>query len=249
VSEPITLAFVDCETTGLRPDHGHGIWELAVIIRRITANHADGADAEWEEEHVWQIRPDLNDADPEALNVNDFVRRFKVPPEVDALWFPEFQREPVPQGIREAVRQIADLLDGAYLVGAVPAFDAMMLAHLLRSHGDEPRWRHRLVCVESLVAGAVGQRVPRGLQQAASAVGVWVDPEARHTAMGDTRVAREVYDAVMDRAVSPVGTAPGGSDVVVSRADLVAYLNRGTGDVAEEVAALNRLLAAAGIED
>lgn len=248
MTEPITLAFVDCETTGLRPERGHSIWELAVIVRRIAVNHTNGTDVEWEEEHVWQIRPDLDNADPEALKVNDFARRFKVPPEVDSLWFPEFQREPVPQAIGEAVRQIADLLDGAYLVGAVPAFDAMMLAHLLRSHGNDPRWRHRLVCVENLVAGAAGQRVPQGLQQAASAVGVWVDPEARHTAMGDARVAREVYDAVMDRAVSPVGAAPGGSDVVVSRADLVAYLNRGTGDVAVEVAALNRLLAAAGIE-
>jgi hypothetical protein len=35
---------------------------------------------------------------------------------------------------------------------------------------------------------------------------------------------------------------------VVARADLVAYLNRGTGDLFEEAAALNRLLAAAGIE-
>lgn len=243
MTEPITLAFVDTETTGLHPDLGHSIWELAIIRR----GPDEGPDW-WESEYVWQIRPDLNPADPDALEVNDFFRRYRVPGGVDALWFPQGQREPIPQTFAEAAEQIHRLLAGAYLVGAVPSFDALMLTYFLRARGIEPAWRHRLVCVENLVAGAVGQRVPQGLHEAASAVGVWVDPDARHTALGDARVAREVYDAVMDRAASPGGAALGGGDVVVSRADLVAYLNRGTGDLDTEVDALNRLLAAAGIE-
>lgn len=52
-------------------------------------------------------------------------------------------------------------------------------------------------------------------------------------------------DTVADAALAGLDTA---GHVVVARSDLVAYLNRGTGDVADEAAALNRLLAAAGIE-
>lgn len=207
MTDPITLAFVDCETTGLRPDLSHSVWELA-IIRRGPDEDPDW----WETEHVWQIRPDLNVADPEALEVNDFLRRFRVPPGVDALWFPQEQSEPIPQTFAEAAAQIHRLLDGAYLVGAVPSFDALMLTHFLRGHGLEPAWRHRLVCVENLSAGALGLPVPQGLRHAAASVGVWVDPEARHTALGDARVAREVYDAVMDRVVSPTSAATGGGD-------------------------------------
>lgn len=53
-------------------------------------------------------------------------------------------------------------------------------------------------------------------------------------------------DAIADAALAGLDAA---GHVVVSRADLVAYLNRGTGDLDTEVNALNRLLAAAGIED
>lgn len=212
MNEPIKLAFLDCETTGLDPFAGHTIWELAVIVRRLGENRVDGSDFEWEEEHVWQIRPDLNTADPEALDMNGFFRRFKVPSGVDALWFPEFQREPI-QVIRiAAVTQIRDVLDGAFLVGAVPSFDAGMLTHLLLGHGLKPSWRHRLVCVETLAAAVLGEPVPQGLRHAATALGVEFDEAGRHTAMGDARLAMAVYDAVMYRKPAPVNAISGGTD-------------------------------------
>ncbi|GAA3956989.1 hypothetical protein GCM10023085_44430 [Actinomadura viridis] len=232
----VRLAFTDCETTGLRPDLGHGIWELAVIIR----HPADG----WDEEHVWQIRPDLKTADAKALEINDFHRRFLVPDGAEALWFPYDRREPVTQTAREAATQIQGLLEDRYLVGAVPAFDTAMITRLLLSHRLEPRWKHRLVCVENLVAGAVGQPVPQGLWKAAVAVGVPVDPAVRHTALGDARLARDVYDAVLGHETH------GQRDrLTVSRADLATLLNRGTGSLPDEVAALDRLLTALKIED
>ncbi len=52
-------------------------------------------------------------------------------------------------------------------------------------------------------------------------------------------------DAIADAALAGLDAA---GQVVVARADLVAYLNHGTGDLDDEVDALNRLLAAAGIE-
>lgn len=207
MTEPIKLAFVDCETTGLDPFTGHTIWELAVIVRQLGENRVDGSDFEWEEEHVWQLRPDLNTADPEALEMNGFFHRFKVPAGVSALWFPEFQREPIGQSFTEAVTQIRDVLDGVYLVGAVPSFDAMMLTHLLHGYDLKPSWRHRLVCVETLAAAVLGEPVPQGLRHAATALGVEFDEAGRHTAIGDARAARDVYDAVMVRGTARVPVA------------------------------------------
>lgn len=60
------------------------------------------------------------------------------------------------------------------------------------------------------------------------------------------RLSGSEADAIADAALAGLDTA---GHVVVARSDLIAYLNRGTGDVAVEAAALNRLLAAAGIED
>lgn len=70
---------------------------------------------------------------------------------------------------------------------------------------------------------------------------------------GGTLVIRSTdYDATIER-VTPAGDEQRQHDqagqIVVNRADLVAYLNRGTGDVHAKVTALNRLLAAAEIED
>ena len=59
------------------------------------------------------------------------------------------------------------------------------------------------------------------------------------------RLSGSEADTVADATLAGLDSA---GYIVVSRADLVAYLNRGTGDVAVEAAALNRLLAAAGIE-
>ena len=77
-------------------------------------------------------------ADPEALELNGFFHRFKVPASVSAAWFPEFAREPIRQTFTHAVTQIRDVLDGAFLVGAVPSFDATMLTHLLHAYDLKP---------------------------------------------------------------------------------------------------------------
>ena len=232
MTEPITLAFVDTETTGLRPDLGHGVWEVATVVRE-----QDGG----ESEYLWQIRPDLEHADPVALAKGRFDERFEVPDGCEALHFPGGGQEPFKVTAACAAGDIARVLDGAYLVGAVPSFDAMMLTALLCAHGVEPSWRYRLVCVENLVAGRLGRPVPQGLRCAATALGIVVDEDSRHTAVGDAHLAKAVYDASQ--------AAAGVSDsVLVRRADLAAYLNRSTGDLRDEVEALNRLLAAAGIE-
>ena len=196
-----TLCFVDVESTGLSPHRGHALWELAVIVRRPGVGQDD--------EYLWQIRPDLDAADPEALEMNGFHSRFRVPDGCDAvrvmddggLW-------KLP--LHEALFDIQVVLHDAYLVGAVPSFDAAMLSSLLVSHDRRVPWRHRLVCVENLAAAVLGEPVPQGLRHAATALGVEVDEAGRHTAMGDARLAMAVYDAVMFREPAPATV--GGTD-------------------------------------
>jgi len=178
--------FIDVESTGLDP-RVHRPWEIAIILRE--AGMPD-------EEHVFQLRPDLSAADPESLKIGRFEERFAVPDGVDATWATNgdgtwrLQRH-------EALWEIQSLLADAYLIAAVPSFDDSMLKALMRDHDRRIRWRYRLICVETLVCGALARPVPYGLKDAADAMGVKYDVDELHTALGDARLAKAVYDAVM----------------------------------------------------
>lgn len=179
--------FLDLETTGLDP-RTHHLWEFAAILR----DEYGCAD----EEFVWQIRPSLDTADPVALEKCRFEERFLVPDGRDAvrvmsdggLW----KLEP-----HEALHDIQDLLRDAHIIGANPTFDDGFLKALMHAQGRRIGWQYRLVCVENLVAGALKLPGPLSLRKSAEAMGVKVDDDARHTALGDARLARDVYDAVM----------------------------------------------------
>jgi DNA polymerase III epsilon subunit-like protein len=181
-----TLCFGDVESTGLDP-RVHRPWEIAAIIREPGLP---------DEEHVFQLRPDLSKADPEALQINRFEERFAVPDGVDATWRINGDG-PWRLQLHEAVTEIQLLLADTHLVAAVPSFDDGMLKALMWDHQRLVRWKYRLVCVETLVCGALRRPVPEGLKAAADLMGVKYDPDELHTALGDARLARDVYDAVM----------------------------------------------------
>ena len=167
------LAFVDIETTGLQPGY-HDVWEVALILR------VDGKDSE----HVWQLAGvDLAHADYTALKIGRFYDRRLgaaelVAPDVFASGF-------------------ARLTADAHIVGAVPSFDVAFLDKLLRRAHQCPGWKHRLICVENLVAGWQRTGVPQSLGDTATLLGVEVDESVRHTALGDAQLARDVYDLVV----------------------------------------------------
>lgn len=188
------IAFVDVETTGLDPTI-HEIWEVAVIEPGDEPCRL--YDEKTHPEHVWVLRPDLASADSSALRISGY-----------------YDRRPVAMGHPlEVARDIARVLAGRHLVGAVPSFDAAFLERFLRRNGQAPAWHYHLIDVEALAVGylhgrpanalttdydplPVVTRLPWDSEAVSRAVGV--DPKAfdRHTALGDARWARAIYEAV-----------------------------------------------------
>jgi DNA polymerase III epsilon subunit-like protein len=185
------LVFLDTETTGLDSDR-HEIWEIGAILR------TDAGDEEW----AWQIRPSLRTADATGLRIGRYYERIEVaatlpgsarlivaPPGVEraGLWLES----------REVAQDVAPLLDGATLVGAVRDFDSRFLTRFLRRHHQAPAWHYHLVDVETLAAGALRRPPPWGFDDLLAAYGLTYAEEDRHTALGDARMVRDLYDAVL----------------------------------------------------
>lgn len=204
------LAFVDTETTGLDPDT-HEMWEIAVIIRV-------GDGTEWE--HHWQIRPTelhlVQSADPQALRIGRYHERMIVS---DGSHYAQIDQHgnPVPMGRKQLVKNIGGLLAGTILIGSNPAFDAAFLRLFL----DAAPWHYRTVDIATLAAGyRHGQAAsgayggdfaftsdlpahPYKSYDLSRAVGIEPPaPDVAHTALGDARWARDVYDAVTKGAAA-----------------------------------------------
>jgi DNA polymerase III epsilon subunit-like protein len=201
------LCFIDTETTSLRPDRR--AWEIAIVSR-----DPGMADAE----HRWFVEADdldLGNADPMALKIGRFHDRH-----------PEYQPDGdlnPEQTISEraVLREVEDLTRGAHLVGAVVSFDAEVLAGRMRAHGISPSWHYHLVDVEALAAGWMNGRAiqlemrestiteaaqwrfasqpPWDSSELSRMVGVHSEVFNRHTALGDAKWARAIYDAITGR--------------------------------------------------
>ncbi|MBL1108015.1 hypothetical protein JK361_26080 [Streptomyces sp. 5-8] len=186
-----TIAFVDCETTHLEAEIGEA-WEVAVILRQQNAGRTTDT------EYVWQFTIDQAAADPEALRIGRYRERHLV----DPSWGAAFTGPgPVlPCSRSSAIEAIASMLSGAVLVGSNPGFDDRFLRKLLGP--GSARWHYRPYDIVQLAAMKVGVEVagplPWSSRKLSHAVGVEPpNEETAHTALGDARWARAVYDAVM----------------------------------------------------
>lgn len=210
-----TLCFLDCETTSLNDLRGE-VWEIGLIVR-----NPGQADAE----HLWEIRPNLATADPMSLKIARYYERRTLdihkPGEAVELVSPRLSGADDPPMFVDAAyvaRKLAEHLDGAHAVGAVPDFDYRFLRRFLNANNECWTAHHHLIDVEALAVGflhgkaaqlAICEPGPNWSAIAAETVGrpwkstslyrtIGVNPEAyeAHTALGDTRLVRDVYDAI-----------------------------------------------------
>ena len=200
-----SICFIDCETTSLR--HDRRAWEIGIIARA-----SDGG----ETEHHWFVGAedlDLGNADVMSLKIGRFYERH---PQPSAHWTTGL---PVVSSEATALRDVEAVTRGAHLVGAVVSFDADVLSQRMRANGICPSWHYHVVDVEALAAGwlhrhaAVLENREATIEEAtalrrlasppwksddlSAALGITVSEEDRHTALGDAKFARAIYDAVM----------------------------------------------------
>lgn len=214
------LAFIDTETTGLDREW-HEIWEVALVLRdnegveseRVWQLPVDLGQADpmalkigrwYERRWPWPVyepgrtMPDEWDDEKRKSAAVTAQAEYVVPTERMAEWAALF----------------AELTNGAHIVGAVSSFDEERLWKLLRRHHACPTWHYHLIEVENLAVGWVkavhldsdqeawerGDGIaspPWDSEELSRAVGVDPDQFDRHTALGDARWAKAIYDRVM----------------------------------------------------
>ncbi len=192
------IVFADVETTGTDPARHH-LWELALIVREVKIDPATTADTWTDTEYLWQIRPDLTTADPMALKIGGFYRRCEIydRPVGSALYLVDADTKlDDAMAATYVARQAAELLDGATLAAANVAFDRDFIAAFLRASGQALACDYHLLEMESYAAGALGWAPPWKLDRLLAHAGVEVKAEDRHSALGDARAIRDLYDAV-----------------------------------------------------
>lgn len=191
------VVFIDTETLGLDPDH-HPVWEVGMIVGR--------TEFLW---HVHVTEREKSLAHPIALDIGRFDERYGQDAEV-------ITRRELAQNLWHHIPK------GAHLAGAVVSFDEERLRRLMWAEGLSPRWHYHLIDVETLAAAslittfATIQEVGKnpdadGPTQAEAMLAyppwksddlsraIGVDPEDfdRHTALGDARWAKAIYERVM----------------------------------------------------
>jgi hypothetical protein len=191
------LAFLDTETSGLDPDK-HSIWEVALITPD-------------EREHVWQFPINEMDADPFALEIghywerkwtSDFTEVSRISAIYEADSYKSRRKHFPDEGLAikprdEWCRWFQKLTANLHLVGMVPSFDEERLRKLLKANGVLPRWHYHIVDCEALIAGKLGIEPPWKSEDLSRMVGVEPPSGAdRHTALGDARWAKAIFEAV-----------------------------------------------------
>lgn len=165
------LCFIDTETTGLDA-RIHQPYEVCW----------------WREDEseptTLRLAHSLEFADRQALRIGGYFERGAAR-ERHGLWT---------NGTSDQAGYLFEALHGVTLVGSNPAFDAAMLTRFI---GTAP-WHHRLINVAEGGMWVFGWDRPKGLADVATECrerGFDI-PEPDHTAEGDVRATRAVYEAL-----------------------------------------------------
>lgn len=165
-----TLCFIDTETTGLDP-RIHQPYEVCIWRE------------DWAEPNTYYPGHTLEFADQQALKVGGYFARDFRPSLDNSL---------------STAGSLTRHLNGVTLVGSNPAFDAAMLTRYIGA----PVWHHRMIDVSNVAMVVFNEDRPLGLaaiQERLANSGHEI-PEPDHTAEGDVRTTRAVYEALREIA-------------------------------------------------
>lgn len=200
------VCFVDTETTALHPWAGE-IWEVGLIL-------PDG------DERQWFLEPaHLETADQFSLDIGGYHRRHPHGLDMSAA-ASQFRGDEV-TNTGEFCLEFAALTFRHHIAAACVSFDDRRLSDLLMAHHEvwQP-WHYHVCDTEALAAGWLMGRAAREPDERAAenwrriasppwdstelsvALGVIPSDFERHTALGDCRWAKAIYEAVMT-ATSP----------------------------------------------
>jgi oligoribonuclease (3'-5' exoribonuclease) len=182
------IAFIDTETTGLDPAV-HEIFDLAIKIFRV--ERSDELTGPYllyhlEDEIHWWIEPlNLGRANQRALELNHYWARSR---QIQLGLSPGEKYGPTWVQLharRSMVQSLVRSLQGCFLAGCNPGFDAAMLEAFVRGADAAPTWHHRKVDVESIAMSELKLPHPPGLNELLQRMhGGGAEPQS-HTAMGD----------------------------------------------------------------
>lgn len=175
------IVALDTETTGLH--WSREAWEIAIVKRWPDGNTIECS---------WMLDVDLRRADPKALEVGGFYQRHP-----RGILLSTGRNAGFSPGAPERVaEQIARWTHGSTIVGANPSFDTHILSRLLFKNGIQPAWHYRMIDVEALTAGYLGNP-PASLVDSATALGINFPEDQQHTALGDAQIAMAIYDKIL----------------------------------------------------
>lgn len=177
----MSLCYIDTETTGLNPAI-HDPYEVCLW--------REGND----EPTTYRLPHSLVNANPAALKISRYFERGFSD---QTLIVEAYQR-----------RSIFQLLNGATLVGSNPSFDAAMMTKYL----GVAVWHHRMIDISNVAMTLFNWDLPNGMADVVQHLNDlgWEIPDPDHSAEGDVRVTKAVYETLRElRNTMEIGWADG----------------------------------------
>jgi len=173
------LAFLDLETTGL-DIRIHSVVEIGIIT--------DSNEYSW---FMELSQSELLHASREALELNKYFERLETE---SPIWKPEDRA-----GV---AKDVSEILNNKFIVGANSSFDAKFISKFLLGHGFDLGWNYKIIDVYSMALGHAGANHPNITMDnirdyIREELKVPITPKAlRHQALYDAKWAMDIYQAI-----------------------------------------------------